>query len=183
MRIKILLLFFLLILSFKTFAISLEAKKKYPYPLLTNDDGILNEQDLANYAHGMPPRPFNLENSGGYNYWQCFPRNKISITLRDFGYSTEDVGWEDTLSDLKIRIYVTPRIIHEYQMRRPWPVSEYLPRFKLWHELMTDQKYVCFAGSFSSKEEVIENSIPREIYYWIFEKIKTKKGKDSYLWD
>lgn len=182
MKIKI-LLFFLLILSFKTFAVSLVAKKKYPYPLLTNDYGILNEQDLACYARDIPPRPFNSQNSGEYNYWQCFPRNKVLITFLDMGYSTEDVGWEDTLSDLKIRIYVTPTIIHEYQMRRPWPVSEYLPRFKLWHKLMANQKYVCFAGSFSEKKEVIEEAIPREINYWIFEKIKTKKGKDSYLWD
>jgi hypothetical protein len=182
MKIKILLLF-LLILSSKAFAVNFEAKKKYPYPLLTKDYGILNEQDLACYAHGKPPRPFNLENSGGYNYWQCFPRDKVSITLEDYGYSTEDVGWEDTLSDLTIRIYVTPRIIHEYQMRRPWPVSEYLPRFKLWHKLMAGQKYVCFAGSFGDKKIKIEEAIPREIYYWTFEKIKTKKGKDSYLWD
>lgn len=184
MKIRIpLLLFFLLILSSKIFAISLEARKKYPYPLITNDYGILNEQDLACYARGLPPRPFNLKDSGAYQYWQCFPRDKVRITLEDFGYSTEDVGWEDTLSDLKIRIYVTPTIIHEYQMRRPWPVSEYLPRFKHWHKLMTGQKYVCFAGSFGDKKIVIEEAIPREIYYWIFEKVKTKKGKDSYLWD
>jgi hypothetical protein len=131
----------------------------------------------------LHPRPFNLEDSGGYQYWQCFPRDKVYITLEDFGYSSENVGWEDTLSDLTIRIYVTPRIIHEYQMRRPWPFSENLPRFKLWHRLMKDQKYVCFAGSFSSKKEVIDQAIPREIYSWIFEKIKTKKGKDSYLWN
>jgi len=183
MKIKILLPFFLLIPSSNVFAVSLEAKEKYPYPLLTNDYGILNEQDLARYARGMRPRPFNLENSGGYQYWQCFPRSKVSITLEDFGYSTEDVGWEDTLSDLTIRIYVSPTIIHEYQMRRPWPVFEYLPRFKRWHKLMANQKYVCFAGSFGSKEKVIEENIPREIYSWTFEKIKTKKGKDSYLWD
>lgn len=184
MKITILLLLsFLLIITPETFAISLEAKKKYPYPLLTSDYGILNEQDLACYARGIPPRPFNLQDSGAYNYWQCFQRDKISITLEDMGYSTEDVGWKDTLSDLKIRIYVTSTIIHEYQMRRPCPVSEYLPRFKLWHKLMAEQKYVCFAGSFGGKKEIIEEDIPREIYYWTFEKIKTKKGKDSYLWD
>ena len=173
MKTKILLLF-LLILSSKAFSISLAAKKKYPYPLLTNDYGILNEQDLARYAYGIPPRPFNLKDSGAYNYWQCFPRNKVSITLTDFCCSTEDVGWKDTISE-KIRIYVTPTIIHEYQMRRPWPFSEDLPRFKLWHKLMSDQKYVCFAGSFGDKKVVIEEAIPREIYYWTFEKLKTKK--------
>ncbi len=40
---------------------------------------------------------------------------------------------------------------------------------------MSDQKYVCFAGSFGDKKVVIEEAIPREIYYWTFEKLKTKK--------
>jgi hypothetical protein len=68
-------------------------------------------------------------------------------------------------------------------MRSPWPVSEYLQRFKRWHKLMAHQKYVSIAGSFGSKKTIIEQNIPREIYSWTFEKIKTKKGKDSYFWD
>jgi hypothetical protein len=182
MKTKILLLLIsLLILSSKTIAISLDSKKKYPYTLLTNDYGVLNEQDLARYTRTMPPRPFTLENSGAYNYWQCFPRDKISVSLEDMGYSTEDYGWSDTLAELKIRVYVTSRIIHEYQMRAVWPVVDYEERFKLWHKLMAGQKYVCFAGSFGSKKEKIEDDIPRVIYEWTFEKIKTKKGSDSYL--
>jgi hypothetical protein len=76
---------------------------------------------------------------------------------------------------------VTSRIIHEYQIRAVWPVVDYEERVKLWHKLMTGQKYVCFAGSFGSKKEKIEDDIPKVIYEWTFEKIKTKKGGDSYL--
>jgi hypothetical protein len=41
------------------------------------------------------------------------------------------------------------------------------------------QNYVCFAGSFSRKENHLE--LEREISFWIFEKIKTKNGSDCYL--
>jgi hypothetical protein len=136
------------------------AKNKYSYLLLTKNYHILNDKDLADYGQGKPPRPFSLENSGPYNYWQCFPREKVIIYLEDMGYSTEDVGGMDTLADLKIRIYVTPRIIHEYQMRAVWPVADYEKRFNLWHKLMAREKYVCFAGSFGSKKKKLEEDVP-----------------------
>ncbi len=34
-------------------AVSVSAKKKYPYPLLTDDYGILNENDLGAFTWGV----------------------------------------------------------------------------------------------------------------------------------
>jgi hypothetical protein len=65
-------------------AVSIEIKQKYPYPLLTEDYGLLNENDLAAYTWGLKPRPFTKqESSGAYTYWQCFPRESIEVTLTD----------------------------------------------------------------------------------------------------
>jgi hypothetical protein len=150
--------------------------------LISKDYGILNVEDLAHYARNKPPRIFSFQkSSGGYNYWQCFPREKVKLYLMDMGYSSENFGWEDTMADLKIRIYMTPTVIHEYQMRRAYPVAEYKRNFTVWHKLMTNQKYVCLAGSFGYKKTVFDEGLDREIYYWTFEKIKTKKGSDCLL--
>lgn len=124
------LIFGILVLWFLFFskaeAITADAKKKYPYPLLTEDYGILSENDLAAYTWGMKPRPFTeKEDSGGYNYWQCFPRDAISITLEDQGFSTEDVGWKDTLSELKIEVRTKTGVIHHYEMRAIRPFQTY----------------------------------------------------------
>jgi hypothetical protein len=182
MKIKFLLILSILVnLSFNAFAIDQANKKRYSYLLLTDDYHILDGKDLADYGRKLSPRLFSLKNSGGYNYWQCFPRGKVSIYLEDMGYSTEDYGWKDTLADLKIRVYVSPRIIHEYQMPAVWPVADYVDRFRLWHKLMAKQKYVCLAGSFGQKEKKLEDDVSREIYYWTFEKIKTNKGSDCYF--
>ncbi|MBA2654434.1 MAG: hypothetical protein H0U71_05155 [Gammaproteobacteria bacterium] len=89
--IKCLLLFTIVSMSYKVCAINSTIKKKYPYTLLTEDYGILNENDLAVYARGKPLRPFNLENSGAYNYWQCFPREKVTVFLEDMGYSSDEL--------------------------------------------------------------------------------------------
>src|SRR5579863_3599496 len=103
MRLIFWILFLWIGFALKVGAVTAEVKKKYPYPLLTEDYSILTENDLAAYTWGMKPRPFSeKEDSGGYNYWQCFSRDAVSITLKDTGNSSEDIGWKDTLSELII---------------------------------------------------------------------------------
>ncbi len=156
------------------------AKKKYPYSLITDDYHILNEEDLGHYTKVCLPRPFSEKTFGGF-YWQCFSRELISITLEDMGYSSEDWGWDDTASDLNIKVYIKPNIVHHYYMRRADPFGEYHKHFIRWHKLMTKQKYVCFAAHFEGKGIEVEGGLQREIYNWTFEKIKTKRGSDCLL--
>ena len=163
-------------------ALSITAKQKYPYPLLTDDYGILSANDLAAYTWGLKPRPFTAEAvSGEYTYWQCFPRELVVITLEDTGSSSDEVGWRDNVGDLQIKVVVNPHLIHEYDMRARWTVLEFEKRFTLWRTLMNKEKYVCLAGGFVHRERTIENGKVRELYEWTFEKIKTQKGCDSYF--
>jgi len=48
---------------------------------------------------------------------------------------------------------------------------------------MKHQKFVCLAGTYSYREEVIREKKKYITYIWRFEKIKTKKGCDSYFED
>lgn len=163
-------------------AISLDAKNKYPYILLGNTDyGILNENDLGAFSWGQEREPFNPKNSLGY-YWQCFPRESIEIMLRDSGSSADGIGQKaDNLADLKIKAWISPNLVHEYEMRARWSVSDFEKRFNKWRNIMKAEKYVCLAGEYVNYEHKIENGIERDVYGWVFEKIKTKKGCDSYL--
>lgn len=86
-------IFSLAIFPFEAKAVSTDIKKKYPYPLLTDDYEILNENDIAAYTWGLKSRPFTTkEPSGEYTYWQCFPRESIEITLTDTGQTASDFG-------------------------------------------------------------------------------------------
>lgn len=180
MKTKILLLILCLSLSSNISAISLAAKKRYPYSLISDDYGILNEEDLGHYTKISTPKFFSEKDMGGF-YWQCFPRESISMTLEDMGYSSEDWGWTDTASDISIKVYIKPNIIHHYYMRRAYPLATYQKGFTEWHKLMAKQKFVCFAGEFDGKEIKVEGKLQREIYNWTFEKIKTKKGSACLL--
>lgn len=180
MKIKILFLILSLSLASNAIAVSLTAKKKYPYSLITDDYGILNQEDLRHYTKITTPKPFSEKEWGGF-YWQCFPRESVSMTLEDLGYSSEDWGWTDTASMLDIKVNIKPNITHHYYMRRAYPLLTYQEGFTRWHKLMAKQKFVCFAGEFDGKETKVENNFSREVYNWTFEKIKTKKGIDCLL--
>lgn len=180
MKTKILPLILCLSLSSHVLAINLAAKKRYPYSLITHDYNILNEEDLRHYTKISTPKPFDENQMGGF-YWQCFPRESISMTLEDMGYSSEDWGWTDTASDLNIKVYIKPNIIHHYYMRRADSLAVYQAGFTRWHKLMAGEKYVCFLGEFDGKENKVEGKMLRKVYNWTFEKIKTKKGSASLL--
>ena len=175
--ILILLCFF----SFKVGAINAVIKQKYPYSVLTNDYEILNEVDLDSYKDGVKPPPSLPKEGFGYIYWQCFPRDHVSINLEDMGYSSEDIGRDENYGDLKITVFSKSGVFHEYVTRKMWPISSYEEKFNLWIKLMKGEKYVCLAGSFIYREDRVVRGQEQQIYSWVFEKIKTKKGCDSYF--
>lgn len=182
MKLKLFVLIIFSLLPLQIWSLSLSAKQKYSTVLLTDDFGILNENDLAAYTWGYKPRPFTpYENSQGYNYWQCFPRDQISVTFEDMGYSSENFGWVDTLAEITIKVSITPEVFHEYEMRRVFPVVDSLPKFARFHQLMKDEKYVCLAGHFVSLEKYQNHGYQQQEYGWIFDKLKTTKGCVSYF--
>lgn len=161
-------------------SISIAVKQKYPYQILTDDYGILNENDLAGYVWKMNPAPFKGKFSG-LNYWQCFPRENISLVLLDTGSSTEDFNYKDNIGDMQIRVWVKKNVSHEYAMRRAWTVGEFQKDFNRWRKLMKGEKYVCLGGHFVDYEKTKDHGVAVETYGWIFDKIKTKKGCYSYF--
>ena len=181
MKIKIFFLILLVLTCSKILAISANINKEYLYTLLTEDYGILSDNDLAAYTWGKLPRPFDGKMSAAYHYCQCFPRTNISMTLEDFGHSSEDIGWKDTYSDISILVYSKPDVFHKYTMHHIFQFSLNQRIFNLWHKLMKGEKYVCLAGSFDKIEQKIQNGEAQEIYSWTFDKIKTKKDCDSYF--
>ncbi len=176
------MLFILLLFQTESvWSISQNIKSKYPSVLLTEDYDILSENDLASYSLGIKPVPFSAKRRSDYQYWQCFPRERVSLILKDKGFSSEDIGGEDNYGDLQIEVWLDGLISHQYFMRRPSSVVGYEEIFNRWQRLMKNEKYVCLGGRFTHYEEKTENSLKKKIYSWTFEMLKTKKGCDSYF--
>jgi len=177
------IIFILILLSWipcSTYAVTDITKKKYPYTILTNDYGILNERDLYD---GLKSEPFSLESppkdAYAHIYWQCLSREDVSTTLEDIGYSSYPSDDNDGM--LIITAYVKPGISHKYATRRNWPIMGVEERFNRWLKLMKGEKYVCLAGRFGFREEKVTLGKKQQVYVWVFERMKTKKGCDSYF--
>ena len=181
-RLNIIFIITLLLAPIETvWSIDKNIKNKYPTVLLTEDYGILSENDLASYTWGIKHLPFSTKQQSHYQYWQCFPRDRVCMTLKDKGYSSEDIDWQENYGDLQIEVSLDGNISHLYYMRRMSPVSGYEEIFNRWQKLMNKEKYVCLGGRFSGYDEKIENEQKQKIFSWVFEMIKTKKGCDSYF--
>lgn len=178
----LLITLFFLTISMQAEAVSELAKKKYPYILITEDYGILNENDLASCTWGRgKPGPAFTKQGGNTDYWQCFPRNQISVTLKDSGESPEECKGT-TIAHLSLQILEPSGVVHEYQMRRGLNLETFHKDFNRWEKLMKKEKYVCLAGDFVSIEnEFAPNGEKRKVYGWIFDKLKTNKGCASYF--
>jgi hypothetical protein len=177
-----LLIIFLCAISCNALGVSLVAKQKYPFTLLTEDYGILNDHDLFFYLSYLRPASHFPRSGSGCIYWQCFPRENISITLEDYGYFENDSRKEDdTVGNIAISAMVKPGIFHHYLIERAWPVKEVKKGFNNWRRIMKREKYVCLAGSFISHSQPVENGIKRDISSWTFDRLKTKKGCVAYF--
>lgn len=166
------------------YGLTSEDKKLHPYVLIGDDYGVLSADDLdiTPYVEGGPTFFTGDEPNRDRRYWQCVQRDRVSIKYEDYGYSAEELGYEDTFSNLTITVTERPGVFHQYGMRRLWPADAYEKRLHLWRQMLKHEPYVCLEGDFGWREKrIAEDGIEREYYLWTFEKIKTKHECDSYF--
>ncbi len=172
-----LILVIFLLLPLQGFSLAPAILKKYPYQLITNDYGILNEKNLKRYVHGIIPEPFKWKITG-FDYWQCFQAKKVSVWHDKGVYDSYD---KVVRSDPHIRIQVTPTVIHVYEPRRNFSLNYAKEKITAWNRLMTNEKYVCIGGAFTGTHKNYVNGKEIIEHGWIYENLKTNKGCDSYF--
>lgn len=146
--------------------------KNYPHGLLTDDYGVLTEDDLwINTVIGIPS-PFS-DTSTGYQYWQCFKHSHIKLRCIDLGVDDDNV----LLGDFEISVD-TGKVLHEYGGRRGYDIQVCKDRLKVWQTLINGQYAVCFSG-YAVSSQAPRNG--RRTQTWIFGRLKTKAGCSSYF--
>jgi len=182
---------FLIMLAFFIFplaasALSNNLKHKYPYTVLTDDYGLLNEIDLDSELDGVKHPPvFSYENRA-FIYWQCFPRDSVTVSLEDLGYSPEDDDESDikyngeNKADLIITAHGKGGVVHKYTVWGRLPIMQTEDRFNQYLKLMHNEKHVCLAGAYMEKEVGVMQGRKQQVHYWVFEKVKTNKGCEAY---
>ncbi len=148
---------------------------RYPYGLLTDDYGILNEDDLKVNTCMATPSPFSEKKpNSAYSYWQCFEVKTAKLICEGRKYDPDEktrVSWLVLSAKLN-------GASHEYMARRNMPVRSCELYQKEWRKHTRNEKYVCVSGNMWSHEK--EESGNKK-WTWIFGRYKTKRGCDSYF--
>lgn len=145
-------------------------QKKYPDGLLTDDFGILKENDLLSDIREGNPRKYEVkEDQAGYYRWQCFPVKDVKLN-----YSTWKENDPQGPSDIITNLYDFHLTIqgipynHFYYGRRAVNYYSFWKFYKEWKRTTKGEKYVCLNGE--------PQSVTGKEKSWFWNKIQTKKG-------
>lgn len=156
-------------------SMSTSRKKKSPV-LLTSDYGVLDENDFESAAKDrVKPVPSYSPNSS-YLYWQCFPRQQVALRCR----SWEGEEPRSFLGEADI-VVETENERHEYGFRRAFDLRVCEDHLKVWQKLSTKAQAVCLLGEPAGFEKKSFGGKTVSIKGWVWDRLKTKKGCDSYF--
>lgn len=145
----------------------------YPYGLLGDDYGILNEEDLASNTCIAEEQPFPSE-VASYPYWQCFPVKDIAIVCEVTGY---DKSQEATLAILDFEVK-EKKENHHYLSRRAIELDTCNKFQSDLKKLTEKENHVCASGGFGGYDT---DDYGKKEANWVFDKFKTKKGCSSFF--
>lgn len=175
---RIFSLFFLITLSPNVYANSV-LKQKYPHGLLTEDYGILEENDLAADAKNNGPYPYDINKfQPAYMRWQCFPTEDTKFTYEKWK-GNDPWGSETKIVEMCAYSFYAQngKISHSYSGRRAYRIEFCKDLQKKWKQLTTNEPYVCLNGSpDSTLKEVKKSKISLYEKSWTWNQFKTKKG-------
>lgn len=151
----------------------------YPYGLLTEDHGILSEEeDLAVDTWRGIPHPYEERGfNGGYPYWSCFSVSQAKAHYEHWHGTDELKGIE--LCDLQFTVE-TSKEIHLYTGRRPFPLEQCRDYVKKWKQLVRDEPYVCF-NAYDGELGLSRPGRKKPEKIWTWDRIKTRKGCLDYF--
>ncbi len=156
-----------------------ELKESYPFGLIGDDYGILNEEDLAiNTCNVTQAVPFSLEDeTTTYPYWKCYSTKDASLHCDDPDYDEDE---KSIMVILAIEIRSKRDGNHDYLPSRAIRLESCKYFQNKFNELTKDESHVCISGDFWEKQSSDTGSAAM---IWGFDKFKTKKGCVSYFAD
>jgi hypothetical protein len=156
--------------------------EKFPEGLLTEDYGIVTEEDLKLNAWLGKTSPFNpKESSGGFCRWQCFPAKEVTPKVRTWK-DEDSMGFADvivTMCDLEIWAN-KKEDTQVFASRRAYEVAFCEEFKKSWRRLIRDEKAVCISGEYTGLQQP-NKSHPTQYKLWTWDKVKTRKGCYTYF--
>lgn len=150
----------------------------YPFGLIGDDYGILNEEDLAiNTCNVTQVESFSLMGDTQYPYWKCY-------STKDASLHCDDPDWDEDEKSLMVILALEIRSKrdggHDYLTRRAIRLESCKYFQDQFNKITKDESHVCVSGEFWRKRS--GDSEAAEMV-WSFDKFKTSRGCVSYFAD
>jgi hypothetical protein len=154
-----------------------EAESNLKPWLLTDDYGVLTWDDLATAnLDRIHPFPINSPEEKDYRHWQCFPSKEV--TLQYHSWQDDKPGTYTCDGDIWVH---SKGEYHNYGYTHAWDLQSCIEALNRWKKLARNQEALCLLGVPAGKPE-LENRNGKQIlvHGWVWERLKTKKGCDSF---
>jgi hypothetical protein len=152
-------------------------RKKYPYMLLSNDYGILNENDMAINTCVASSAPFSENNISSF-YWRCFDTKNITALCEKGEY---DPSEGIVRSDGSVTVQDGANThIYFFRQRIDFQLCE--DEIITIKSILRKEKYVCLSGQFSGYgNPTLPDDKNSHFINWTYDKLKTKRGCTTYF--
>ncbi len=153
-------------------------KEVYPFGLIGDDYGILNEEDLAiNTCNVTQSVPFSLDGDTVFPYWRCYSTKDASLRCDDPDYDEDE---KSMMVILVLEIRSKKDGSHDYLPRRAIRLESCKYFQERFNKMTQDESHFCVSGEFWEKHS---GDTETAEMIWSFDKFKTKKGCVSYFSD
>lgn len=154
---------------------SLDAiRLKYPYGILTEDYGMLSDEDFRINACIATPAPVSETKISNYPIWQCFETRDFKTTCEGAVFDSDEGS---QMTSLVISTTANTSEIQEFFVPIPMKLQDCEQFFREWDKYTLNEKYVCICGSLPQGNK---KQGGKKVTSWVFNRFKTKKGCDSY---
>lgn len=176
-----LLIWILLALCFVNLSFGLPStiKSRYPFVLVGDDYDILNAQDMSD-EYGLTTNQLDYNNSTDSGmHWKCYKTSNFSLESWNSKFNKKLD--EYPVGGLIINAVDNDGVVNSYGMRRALTIDRRNKFINSFRRLIKNQTHVCIHGHFVSNEIELFNGKQQQVYGWVFNKLKTKKGCNGYF--
>ncbi len=137
--------------------------------------GVLSEEEIQYEEKITSDRPYRT--APGILYWTCFETKNVQFKFNSLGYDSDE---KRLMADAEIEV-VTNNSNHKYLFRRGIHSSLVKNFIHEWNRLIHHQSYACISGYAVDEEMKKSEGETISVYYWSWDKLKTKRGCVAYF--
>lgn len=147
--------------------------------LLTDDYGIVTDQDLDEEERVAFPEPFPPK-VGSFQYWMCLPTYDIFMKCNDTGPSDHEE--EGQIGDHTFRLRTGNQIFNFYT-RHNGPLDACEEMVSDWRDVIIGEEIVCISASYVGTNLDPANEERSNILNsdWVIDRMKSRHGEWSWF--